>query len=116
MIKKEFIITTGSVDSEGDIILPSAMHMPKEGMLRILDHFDASRPVGVITKLKTSGNDCIATAMLNADPTGLTPAICFQSIKNRQNEHGGKTHEEIKLICVGLSPAPNTDPNVKPIQ
>lgn len=117
MIKKEFIIVTGNVDSEGDILLPHSVKMPEKGTLKILDHFDATKkPLGIVTELKLGNNEVVATGMFNEDPTGLTPAIGFKAIKWHTNAHGGKTYDEIELMCVGLTPAPNADPNIKPIK
>ncbi len=116
MIKKTFTIATGSIDSDHDIIMPGAIKMPEGSTVKILDHFDASKPVGVITEIKQDSNDIVATGMFREDPTGLYPAIGFQVIKSHENMHGGRTIEELKLYCVGVCPGPNADPNVKPIQ
>jgi len=115
MVKKTFEITTGCVDNDGDIILPTAIKMPEKG-LKILDHFDYSKPIGIVTELKRVGNSCVATGMFNEDPTGLYPAIGFDVIKSHKNAHSGITFDEIRLWSVGITPAPNADPKIKPIQ
>lgn len=115
MVKKTFTIATGSVDSEGDILPANIFTMPDKA-LRIFDHFDSSKQLGNVTDLKIVGNDAIMTAMFSEDPTGLYPAIGFTGIKWHDNAHGGRTYDEIKSWCVGVSPAPNADPNIKPIQ
>ena len=115
MIKKVFTLTTGSVDCKGDIILPGAMKLMEGKPLRIFDNFDASKQLGIVTDLKTVGNDCIATGMFNEDPAGLYPAVGFTAIKYHENAHGGRTFDEIDLWCIGITPAPNADPNIKPI-
>ena len=117
MIKKVFVIATGNVDSQGDILLPSSLKMPETGTLKVLDHFDAAKkPLGLITEIKQVGNEVVATGMFYDDPSGLTPAIGFQVIKSHENAHGGRTFDEIKLMCVGLTPAPNSDSLIKPIE
>lgn len=115
-IKKEFILTTGNIDSDNDIILPSAMKLPIDKSLRIYDHFDVHKQIGIITSIKEKGNSTIAIAMFDEDPTGLYPAIGFQDVKSHVNIHGGRTYDEIKIMCVGVSPAPNSDPNIQAIK
>lgn len=115
-IKKTFTLTTGSVDSMMDIIMPGCMKLPISEPLKILDHFDASKQIGIITEIKQEGNNTIATGMFDEDVKGLYPAIGFKEISWHLNSHGGKTFDQIELICVGINPAPNADPNVKPIE
>lgn len=68
MVKKEFTIATYHVDSDHDIILPGAIKMPEGKNVKILDHFDPSKPLGVVTGIKEIELKCVGlTKGLNSD-------------------------------------------------
>lgn len=114
--KITFTVLTNNVDSMGDIVLPGAYKTTVIEPIKMLDHFDMTKQIGIVTSLKQEGDRVIATAMVDYDLKGLYPAIGFQAIKSEPNAHGGLNFTEIKLLCVGVSNSPNADPNIKPIE
>lgn len=113
MPKVKFIIETGKVDSQGDVIDLKGMVIPDKKLL-VLKDFDATNLLGRATVIKEDGV-LKAESDLPESTLDLYPAIGFQIIKSEPNEHGGRNILEAKLYSVGLSTSPNVDPLIKRI-
>lgn len=117
-MKKTFTaVTFNQPDAQGDIFLPGSIKSIKTvgGSVVILHDFDPTKIVGNAERVQTTEKELKITADIKDEYLKMTPAIGFQIIKSEPNEHGGRTIHEINLRCVGLSPQPNADPNIKPL-
>lgn len=106
-----FIIETGKVDSNGDVIILDGLKIPDKS-LPILKDFNHAECIGRAT-LKHEGGAIKADAVFSEKYFDGYPAIGFQVIKSEPNEHGGRNILEAKLHYVGISLTPNVDPSIK---
>ncbi|MGN6436861.1 MAG: hypothetical protein ACTHMM_10025 [Agriterribacter sp.] len=114
MKEVKFVVATGNVDSEGDILKLEGMtlkgnpvHVIKEFSLKVEDH------VGM-AKIDIDEKKIMASMELPEELFGLTPAIGIKPIKTHM-EGEVRVIDEFKLMCVALCANPNADPNVKTI-
>lgn len=112
---KEFVISTGMPDSEGDIILPSAIKLPLLPVSLTIG-FRSSHPVGYVIRLRVENSNVVAEVGVDEEIKGLYPVISFTNVRFVENEFKGRTFTEIKLRSIGLSQYPNIDNNIKPIE
>lgn len=109
---KTFIVENGKVDSNGDMLMIDGLKMPDK-KVPLLYNFDNSR---LITKIDVFKEDGVVKAKgeIPDEYLNLYPALGFQVIEAKANEHG-KIITQAKLYCVGLSEMPNTDETIKRI-
>lgn len=111
-MKKTFVIATGKVDSEGDIIIPGAFKdLPKS--VPVLNNFNTADRLG-IAEVFEEGGIIKATSDLSEDFNGLYPSIGFKVVDSEM-QGDIRVVKEIKLFSVGIHVGPNADPNIKPI-
>lgn len=111
---KTFIIATGNVDAEGDMIMPGALKMPENKNIPVLRDFKAYDRVGKVIGIKEANGNFIADAELNEDFSKFYPGIGFYIVKSH-TEGDVRAIDEMKLMSVGLSTYPNPDPSIKTI-
>lgn len=108
-----FIIETGKVDSNGDIISLDGLKIPNK-KIPILADFNVSNCIGFADVVKEDGV-LKANAELTDKYFDAFPAIGYQIISSEPNEHGGMNITEAKLQFVGISMLPNVGPSIKRI-
>ena len=111
MKKATFVIETGKVDSNGDIISLDGLKIPDK-KIPILKDFEAHNCIGFADVVKEDG-----VLKANAEFTDKCfdgfPAIGFRIISSEPNEHGGRNITEAILYSVGISMMPNVDSSIK---
>ncbi len=112
MRKLSFVIEAGKVDSNGDIVMLNGIYIPNE-KIPVLRDFDTSHKsvLSYATVFKEDGV-LMASAEFEDNVISGYPAIGFQIIKSEENQHGGRTVTEAKLLCVGICMQPNADPGI----
>lgn len=112
MKKVKFIIETGKVDSNGDILHVDGIKIKEQHILT--KDFDISHPIGTCHVFKDD-NMLKAEAELPDELPNHYHAIGYMVISAQPNEHGGKTILEAKLMQVSICVNENVDPSVKRI-
>jgi hypothetical protein len=111
MKKAKFVIETGKLNSNGDIIYLDGLKIPGK-KIPILKDFETHNCIGFADVVKEDGVLKANAEFTNKYFDGF-PAIGFQIISSQPNEHGGKNITEAKLYSVGISMMPNSDPSIK---
>lgn len=110
-MKKKFIVATGQLDSQGDIIMPGAIKKTTVPMTKDFKHDHVIGEAEVFQE----GDVVKAEATIIDDYLDLYPAIGFQTIKSEKKGEVRELHE-IRLMEISLCGNPNADPNVKKIR
>jgi len=113
-MKKTFMIATGSIDGDGDKIMPGSLKMPKDKKVLILKGFDSTKKLGEVDSVVEKKGKYIATAHLKDRVENLYPAIGFDILKYHM-DGDIRVIDEMKLYCVGLCVSPSVDKSIKTI-
>ncbi len=112
MSKVKFIVETGKVDSNGDVIKLEGLKLPT-GQIFITKDFDKSiPPIGTASVFMEDGV-LKAEGEIPDEFIAGYPAVGIQIISSEPNENGGRNVTEAKLQSVSLCQQPNADPAIK---
>jgi hypothetical protein len=109
----KFVIETGEIDSENNIVIVDGVECKNHTPVSL--NFDMDK---IICLAKVIMEDGVIKAEADIDEKyfELYPAIGIEGIKEHINESGGITWDKTKLHHIGLCVAKNVDSRIKTIE
>ncbi len=112
-MKRTFtVVKFNKQDSEGDIILPTAIDTTKMPLLT--HNFNIHKRIGRVLGMEIKRDELVVLAAIPEEHFNLTPALGFRVIKGEKRD-GVRVIQEMELGEISLCDVPNVDPDIKPL-